>query len=165
MRIFISEDPTGLVLAVISSTMFMVWQRTVGGRLESRLRFNKLLSWNTFPLPELSAQSQAGIVRSGEQVLKAHAALGNVALADMYPAEGLDPNLQAAHDALDEAVDDAFQLKPRHGATGLDRQDLLFARYAELSFGPSGWPYCRFTSPAAQKCSVTSSCFVHLVLR
>jgi hypothetical protein len=132
---FVSEDADGLVFAVISSIMFMVWQRTVGGRLESRLRFNKLLSWNTFPLPELSVKSRSVITNAGERVLVARAALGDVALADMYPIEGLNPDLQEAHDALDAEVDKVFGLKSDHQATELERQDILFARYAELAPG------------------------------
>lgn len=137
---FLSEDPDGLVFAVISSTMFMVWQRTVGGRLESRLRFNKLLSWNTFPLPELSAESRADIIKAGEGVLAARVALGDVSLADMYPPAGLDGHLQAAHDTLDRTVDKAFGLKADEVATELERQDILFARYSALAAGPLAGP-------------------------
>lgn len=104
---FLSEDADGMVFAVISSRMFMAWQRAVGGRIKSDLRFNKLLSWNTFPLPELLAEDRATIIGAGEAVLAARESLAGVPLADMYPAEGLDPNLQAAHDKLDRAVDSA----------------------------------------------------------
>lgn len=133
---FLSEDADGMVFAVISSAMFMVWQRTVGGRLESRLRFNKLLSWNTFPLPPLAGDVKSDIIARGESVIAARLALGDVPLADMYSPEGLDAGLQAAHDALDEAVDGAFGLSRNHGATELERQDILFARYRELAPGP-----------------------------
>lgn len=135
---FLSKDADGLVFAVISSTMFMVWQRTVGGRLESRLRFNKLLSWNTFPLPELSDQDRIAIVAAGELVLAARAAIDDVSLAEMYPSEGLDPNLQAAHDALDRAVDLAFGLKIDHQVSELERQEILFARYVDITSGLFG---------------------------
>lgn len=40
---FIATDPDGFMFAVISSSMFISWQRTVGGRIKSDLRFNKLL--------------------------------------------------------------------------------------------------------------------------
>ena len=132
---FVSEDPDGLVFAVISSTMFMVWQRTVGGRIKSDLRFNKLLTWNTFPLPELSAKNWAGMTHAGKEVLDARAALGDVALADMYPTEGMDPDLQAAHESLDAQIDKAFGFKSEHAVTELERQDILFARYADFARG------------------------------
>ena len=132
---FLSEDADGMVFAVISSRMFMAWQRAVGGRIKSDLRFNKLLSWNTFPLPALSTGDRAAIVSAGEEVLVARDSLSGVPLADMYPPGGLDPDLQSAHDTLDRAVDSAFGLKVDHGATELERQDILFARYQELSSG------------------------------
>lgn len=132
---FLSEDADGLVFAVISSTMFMVWQRTVGGRLESRLRFNKLLSWNTFPLPSLAAGDRAAIIAAGKAILDARESLSGIPLANMYPPEGLDSDLQAAHDTLDRVVDSAFDLKVDHGATELERQDILFAKYQEFTSG------------------------------
>lgn len=38
---FIADDPHGLLFAVISSSWFITWQNTVGGRIKSDLRFNK----------------------------------------------------------------------------------------------------------------------------
>jgi hypothetical protein len=132
---FLSEDANGLVFAVISSTMFMVWQRTVGGRLESRLRFNKLLSWNTFPLPPLSKADSDAIIQAGKAVLEARKSLSDIPLADMYSPGGLDQGLQAAHDSLDSTVDKAFGLKAGHDPTELERQDILFEKYLELTSG------------------------------
>lgn len=132
---FLSQDEDGMVFAVISSTMFMTWQRTVGGRLESRLRFNKLLSWNTFPLPELSREDREGLIAAGAAVLVARDSLSNISLADMYPTAGLNPNLQAAHDTLDRLVDSAFGLEVGSEATELERQDVLFAKYSDLTPG------------------------------
>ncbi|MDY5829165.1 type IIL restriction-modification enzyme MmeI [Corynebacterium sp. LK2536] len=37
----------------MSSSMFIIWQRTVGGRIKSDYRFSSTLTWNTFPVPEL----------------------------------------------------------------------------------------------------------------
>jgi hypothetical protein len=114
--------------------MFMVWQRAVGGRIKSDIRFNKLLSWNTFPLPTLTDASRAAVVAAGKGVLAARTALGaGVPLAAMYPPDGLDPGLQAAHDTLDHAVDAAFGLRQSHGTAELQRLDILFDRYRELT--------------------------------
>lgn len=132
---FLAPDANGLVFAVISSTMFMVWQRTVGGRLESRLRFNKLLSWNTFPLPDLSASAKAAILDGGAAVLKARERQDGTPLADMYPPTGLSEDLQSAHDALDHAVDAAFGVQPGTELSELARQDILFERYLQATAG------------------------------
>lgn len=132
---FLSEDPDGMVFAVISSRMFMVWQRTVGGRLKSDLRFNKLLSWNTFPLPTLSANQRSDLVHAAAQVINARERLGSISLAAMYPSKGIDPTLQAAHDDLDAVVDEAFGIDGAYGRSELRRQDVLFSLYEQMTSG------------------------------
>ena len=53
-------------------------------------------------------------------------------LAQHYTALGMDPALVKAHDALDTEVDKAFGAS-RRCRTELERQELLFARYAALT--------------------------------
>jgi hypothetical protein len=132
---FLSEDSDGMVFAIISSTMFMVWQRTVGGRIKSDIRFNKLISWNTFPLPDLTDETRAAILDAGAGVLAAREALSNVSLADMYPTAHLDPELKSVHNTLDVAVDTVFGLRSDHESTELDRQRILFELYVERTSG------------------------------
>lgn len=135
---FLSEDEDGMVFAVISSSMFMTWQRTVGGRIKSDIRFNKLSSWNTFPLPDLSASDRSAIIAAGKAVLGVRKEQGDVALADMYPAAGLAQDLQAAHEDLDRKVDKAFGLEPGRHVTELERQEILFSKYVESAADSTG---------------------------
>lgn len=100
-------------LGYASQSISLVWQQTVGGLLESRLRFNKLLSWNTFPLPTLSRDERVEIIGAGHQVLAARQQLDDIALADMYPADGLAEPLQRAHDSLDRAVERGVRPRTR----------------------------------------------------
>src|SRR5699024_9225143 len=53
-KVYGAVDPTGLVFAIGSSSMFWAWMKTVGGRLESRPSFSSTITWNNFPLPPLS---------------------------------------------------------------------------------------------------------------
>lgn len=71
--LFHVSDPDGLQFAVASSSMFITWQRTVGGRLESRLRFANTLTWNTFPFPKLDDKTRQRIIKAGQKVLDARA--------------------------------------------------------------------------------------------
>jgi hypothetical protein len=130
---FLTPDPDGFEFAIISSAMFITWQKTVGGRLESRLRFNKLLTWNTFPLPSVSPGAKLAILAAGRQVLEARELQSGTPLADMYPATGLAADLQRAHLNLDQAVDEAFGIDGEQRLSELDRQDLLFQRYSEMT--------------------------------
>lgn len=128
---FIADDPDGVLFAVISSSWFIAWQNAIGGRLESRLRFNKFQVWNTFPLPALTKTHRKRITDAGRGVLAAREALPGQSLADMY-AEGLfDPGLAAAHDALDRTLDKV--LAPRRRiTTEADRLGVLFSLYEAI---------------------------------
>ena len=136
---FAVADPEGFAFAVISSSMFMTWQKAVGGRLGSSLRFSSTLTWNTFPLPQLTAPQRAAIIAGGQAVLAARdaivsraKALGQSppALAEMYHPLAMPPELLKAHAVLDKAVDAVFGLnKP------MDDEQLaaLFASYRSLT--------------------------------
>ena len=112
--------------------MFITWQKTVGGRLKSDLNFGSTLTWNTFPVPELSEQDQAAIIDGGKAVLEARAKFPSRSLADHYQPLAMDPDLLKAHDKLDKAVDKAFGA-PRKLTNEKQRQELLFQNYVKLT--------------------------------
>jgi hypothetical protein len=128
---FIAPDPQGVAFAVISSSMFIVWQRVVGGRLESRLRFNKLLTWNTFPLPRPTDAQRADLIAAGQEVLAARARYPEASLATLYERHGIPAPLLDAHRRLDRVVDKLIAGRART-ATSDDRLRALFLRYREL---------------------------------
>jgi len=128
---FLTEDPDGFDFAIISSSMFIVWQQTVGGRLESRLRFNKLLTWNTFPLPSVDRTVRSEIINAGSGILAVRERQSEMSLAEMYDPSKISKALRDAHDALDRIVDSLFGLK-RAEPTELERQDALFRCYVSF---------------------------------
>lgn len=128
---FKADDPDGLAFAVISSSAFITWQRTIGGRLESRLRFSSTLTWNTFPLPAITDAQRAAIIAGGRAVLDARALRPERSLADHYNPLAMAPELLRAHRELDAAVDKTLGL--RGTATEVDRLRALFASYAKLT--------------------------------
>ncbi|MGP5082568.1 DNA methyltransferase [Corynebacterium variabile] len=129
---FSVEDPTGFSFALLSSSMFITWQRAVGGRMKSDLRFSNTLTWNTFPVPELDDKAQATIIKSGQSVLDARALHPERSLADAYNPLAMDPALIKAHKALDKAVDKVFGVNTRKNLTQ-ERLRCLFSRYAEMT--------------------------------
>jgi hypothetical protein len=129
---FKAEDPDGLQFALISSSIFIAWQKMVGGRLKSDLRFANTLTWNTFPVPELDEKTRQRIISAGKKVLDARALHPERSLAEHYNPLGMDPALVKAHDALDREVDKAFGA-PRRLTTVRQRQELLFANYEKLT--------------------------------
>ncbi|MDI6872548.1 MAG: GcrY protein, partial [Bacillota bacterium] len=129
---FTADDPDGEQFALISSSMFITWQRAVGGRLKSDLRFSGTLSWNTFPVPEFDEATRDRIIAGGQKVLDARERHPERSLADAYNSLAMDPALVKAHDALDREVDLAFGAS-RKLSNERQRLELLFARYVELA--------------------------------
>jgi len=129
---FLIPDPDGFALGVISSTMFMTWQKTVGGRLESRLRFSKTFSYNTFPLASLSQRNYEAICTAAAGVVAARQLFPGVSLADLYDPLATPLGVLKAHTELDRAVDKAFESTTRIDSIQ-SRQKLLFRSYAKLT--------------------------------
>ena len=137
-KLFTAIDPDDFLFAIISSSMFITWQRAVGGRLKSDLSFSNEVVWNNLPLPPVSEEQRQKIIAAGRKVLAAREAIEEragepVSLADMYASLAtMDPALRAAHDELDSAVDVAFGAT-RRCASEAKRLEILFERYQELT--------------------------------
>lgn len=68
---FTAVDPDGFQFSIVSSSMFLAWQRSVGGRLKSDLRFSNTVVWSNLPLPAISSTLREGIILAGRAVLTA----------------------------------------------------------------------------------------------
>lgn len=127
---FEADDPDGLAFAAISSSAFVSWQKAIGGRIKSDLRFSNTLTWNTFPLPALSDEQRAAVIAGGKAVLEARAMYPERSLADHYNPLAMAPDLLRAHRQLDAAVDKTLGL--RGTVTEDARLRALFTSYREL---------------------------------
>ncbi|MDR0945213.1 MAG: class I SAM-dependent DNA methyltransferase [Bifidobacteriaceae bacterium] len=129
---FQTPDPDGLAFAAISSSAFITWQRAVGGRIKSDLRFSNTLTWNTFPLPKLDEATRAKLIEAGQGVLDARALHPERSLADHYNPLAMDPALLKAHGRLDAVMDRALGAK-HTCADNAERLTLLFRNYAAMT--------------------------------
>lgn len=129
---FAAVDPDGLIFSIMSSAMFITWQRTVGGRIKSDPRFSAEVVWNNFPMPDVDVKTRNKILTAGQAVLTARQRFPDRSLAEHYAPLSMDPDLVRAHRQLDRAVDVAFGLKKLHPQE-IDRQSCLLRRYAELT--------------------------------
>ncbi|MFV0633350.1 DNA methyltransferase [Demequina sp.] len=129
-KVYTCTDPDGFAFAILSSSAFILWQKTVGGRLKSDPSFSNTVVWNTFPLPRVTDSQREAIVAGGSGVLVAREQRPGRSLADHYNALAMDPALIAAHRRLDKAVDAVFGLT---GAVSDEaRLTSLFASYQRL---------------------------------
>jgi hypothetical protein len=131
-KVYTAEDADGFLFAIISSSMFISWQKAIGGRLKSDPSFSNTVVWNNMPLPPVPADLKGLIIDAGQVVLQARAKYPDRSLSDLYNPIAMDPDLLKAHAALDRFVDKAFGAS-RTCETNEQRLQILFARYAELT--------------------------------
>lgn len=126
------EDTDGLQFALISSSMFITWQRAIGGRIKSDYRFANTLTWNTFPVPALDDKHRKAIIAAGKKVLEARELHPERNLEEHYEPLAMAPELIKAHNALDKAVDAAFG-ETRRLTVESKRLEVLFEHYKKLT--------------------------------
>lgn len=131
-KVYTCDDPDGFAFAIISSSMFITWQKAIGGRLKSDPNFSNTVVWNNLPLPPVPEALRQQIIEAGKGVLAARELHPERSLAEHYNPLAMDPALLKAHAALDKVVDKAFgATKPL--SSNEERQQILFDRYVELT--------------------------------
>lgn len=129
-KVYKCEDPDGFAFGVVSSAVFMLWQKTIGGRNKSDPNFSNTIIWNTLPLPAVSEELRQTIIAAGRGVLKVRAQHPERSLEEHYNPRAMNPELLRAHHVLDVAVDRAFGL--RSGVADAERVNTLLTAYARL---------------------------------
>ena len=115
----------------LQSRPFNVWNKTVSGRLESRVRISNTITYNNFPFPDVSDSLHEKIITSAQSVLDARMKFPDNSLADLYESASMPPELARAHSKLDADVLSAYGLKA--DATDAEILEVLFTMYAEQS--------------------------------
>ncbi len=107
--VFVIENASKSLFALLTSSMHMAWLRHIGGRLESRYRYSIGLVYNTFPMPPVPAERLERLTSYAEAVLTARAAHPDATLADLYDPDVMPVELRRAHRDLDSAVDKLYR--------------------------------------------------------
>lgn len=131
---FLTPDPDGFVLGVLSSSMFIAWMRAIGGRIKSDLRFSNTFVYNTFPFPSITAEQRQRIIEASAQIIASREDHPRMSLAELYEPDRTPTDVIVAHDALDKVIDAIFGVD--EDVDGVARQQLLFKRYAALIANP-----------------------------
>ncbi|HEY4556985.1 MAG TPA: DNA methyltransferase, partial [Enteractinococcus sp.] len=116
---------------VLHSRIHNAWMRTVAGRLKSDFRYSAGIVYNNFIWPEVTKDQECEIAEHAQTVLEAREAYEDATIAQMYDPdhEWLYPELTAAHQTLDAAVERAYGL-----TSGIDEKEIverLFQLYAK----------------------------------
>jgi hypothetical protein len=118
------------LFGLIQSRMHMVWLDAVGGRLESRYRYSAILVYNTFPVPDLSANKKEALKVGAVGILAAREQFPDRTLGELYDPDDMPSGLLQAHQELDETVDRLYRSRPFESDE--ERLKALFAMYEEM---------------------------------
>lgn len=132
--LFMVPDADLFTFGIMTSRAHMDWIRLTSGRIKSDYRYNKELTYNTFPWPDRAAlkPKQVQTVEAAAQaVLDARARYPDTTLAQMYDPLVMPADLRAAHNALDRTVEGLYGLKA--GSTEAQRLAVLLAQYQQLA--------------------------------
>ncbi len=130
-QLYVLPNATLYHFGVLNSTMHNGWMRSVCGRLKSDYRYSASIVYNNFPWPTPNKAQAAAIESAGQAVLDARAQHPGKSLAWLYNPETMPKNLQAAHDLVDEAVDEAYGYDKGNDDTS--RVAFLFDLYEKLT--------------------------------
>ena len=122
---------------VLTSSVHMIWTKTVCGRLESRYRYSASIVYNNFPWLQATASQRAEITRTAQNILDARKLYPDWTLAALYDPDKMPSELHAAHDANDAAVMSLYMFDDE--MTELDIITTLLLLYQRLVDGPATW--------------------------
>lgn len=122
-------------ISLISSKMHTSWVAAVCGKLETRYRYSNVIGWNTFPVPKLTQQSKADLIRCAEDILLAREAHFPATIAELYDPESMPEDLQRAHESNDEVLERIYI--GRRFRNDTERLEKLFELYTKMTVAKS----------------------------
>ena len=109
--VFIIENASKPLFALLTSAMHMAWLRNIGGRLKAAIATPSASCTTPFRCP-LSPRNDCNASHLTDAVLAARAAHPDATLADLYDPDLMPVELRKAHRALDGAVDRLYRRSP-----------------------------------------------------
>lgn len=130
-------------MALIASRLHLVWIATVCGKLETRYRYSNTLGWNTFPVPLLTEQNKADLMRCAEDILLAREVHFPATIADLYDPDTMPENLRHAHARNDEVLERIYI--GRRFRNDTERLEKLFELYTRMTAAAKARPAAKAT--------------------
>ncbi|HEA29469.1 MAG TPA: class I SAM-dependent DNA methyltransferase [Leeuwenhoekiella sp.] len=123
-------SPEPWLFSIINSNMHMCWIKTVGGRLDSRIRYSSSICYNTFPFPEISQKQKEQLNLHVFEVLEEREKHSSKTLAQLYDPYKMPKGLKEAHHQMDLAIERCYRLKPFESDS--ERLEYLFKEYEKM---------------------------------
>ena len=123
-------DAEPWIFGIINSFMHNLWVKTVGGSLETRIRYSSVLCYNTFPFPNISQKQKDEITELVFAILDEREKHSQKTLAQLYDPDKMPEGLRKAHHYLDIAIEQCYRSKPFESDE--ERLEYLFKMYEEM---------------------------------
>lgn len=106
---FVQSDSLTL-FGILMSQTHNAWMRAVAGRMKTDYSYANTIVYNNFVFPDTTDLGRKSIEDTAQRVLDARKNYPDASLADLYDPdnESKYPELTAAHQALDKAVEQAY---------------------------------------------------------
>lgn len=119
-----------VLFGIIASKLHILWVRTVGGQLETRLRYSAEICYNTFPFPEINEKRKQLVSEKAMAIIAIREAYPEFSIEDLYDPDTMPADLKMAHQELDAVVEQCYQIKPFYSDT--ERMECLFKLYEKM---------------------------------
>ena len=124
-------DGSPFLLAILSSTMHLVWVAAVSGRLKMDYNYSVSICYNNFVLPALSQAKIQELSMCALRILEVRERYPDRTLAELYDPDKMPEDLLEAHKLNDEAVERCYRARPFESDE--DRLQVLFDLYAKMT--------------------------------
>jgi hypothetical protein len=128
-NVIYKQDP--VLFGIVASKLHILWVRTVGGQLETRLRYSAEICYNTFPFPNVSEKKQQLVAEKAMAIIAIREAYPERCIENLYDPDSMPPDLKQAHQELDVVVEQCYQIKPFYNDT--ERLECLFKLYEKMT--------------------------------
>ncbi len=123
----IYEAPLWL-FGILSSSMHMLWIRSISGRLKNDFRYSGQLCYNSFPFPKLTEKEKFAIEEIVRDILYLRDEFRGKNLAYLYDPLTMPEKLKQLHVKLDKVVENAYSQDVEFTSDS-QRLGFLFERY------------------------------------
>jgi type I restriction-modification system DNA methylase subunit len=97
------------LLSVLTSNLHNIWVKSVGGRLETRIRYSTEICYNTFPFPKISKQRAEELTQCTLNILNERSKHSEKTMAELYDPDKMPKGLKEAHRLNDLAVERCYR--------------------------------------------------------
>jgi hypothetical protein len=115
------------IFTIITSRIHMLWVRSVGGQLETRIRYSADICYNTFPFPRISNVQKQELEKHVYRILEEREKHSEKTLAQLYDPDKMPEGLREAHHQNDLAVERCYRSRPFESDE--ERLEYLFKLY------------------------------------